>query len=522
MGSEASVSTRFGVGGTGFVSAIRGTTLLVAAATLACACGSNTKELTRETIHSADASVDAGDHGKPNDIPDAADTIESGGQEGDAGSGSADQTRSTGASSGTTTSAVTVTTASTADTVGTTSSSIDPSTTSTGLPPDWVYIEPVAEGLSDCAGRPTGGDTWCTYEVRCGATSIVSQCYAEGDAWDCYCRDGSLARRDYLLTGPDEKTACAASIELCAPNREEPEPECEAQIEHASDLGCRAADNCSTTVELEPGVTAVVLAKSNFVDCNVDGEFTSCSCDDGPYGNVSVFGTALGDTCTDMVTWCKTGFPEREEQDSVEKVCPFNSVTQSDVYCTITRTCGWRYDLDEGFLVLDEESQGVECYDEGCSCYLGAYLSGQASGGAPSERCEVMEEFCYGDVTPVPTGPVFVTNTQTGGAQSTCAGAVTAAQALTWGANRQVEIESSIETQCTRQEGNSWSCHCESHGINGSAEFSVEGEAFDDTCEAALDYCVARARLVPAPERALYYAFPFEFLSEPWALDAGG
>ncbi len=151
---------------------------------------------------------------------------------------------------------------------------------------------------------------------------------------------------------------------------------------------------------------------------------------------------------------------------------------------------------------------------------FGIYVHARASGDIDGERCEVMEEFCYGGITAVPTGEIDVRSEGTQGADEQCTGTAEATQWVTWGEDRSVELTSVINANCSRVENDTWSCSCQSGEMYTTDAFEVEGQQYDDTSSSALDSCVARARIVPTDEPNVT-GYWFEFLPLIAEADAG-
>lgn len=274
----------------------------------ASACGGKSKDRTGETQNgSPDASVDAGDAGQQieqSSLDASSLGTETSGDTANVNDSSHSETTTTATSTapGSTTSTMTATengTTATTDNSG------------TELRPDWVLIEPIAEGLSNCSAKLEKNDNFCVYSALCGTVSLASRCELQEDGWECTCERPWADDREYRLTGVQGTSACEASLVLCAPVApREPTPVCDTEIDDISDDTCAASEHCRTTVPLGDGVTAHVVEKEGSSACSTtpaDGTIT-CTCGDSNE-TATMYGLPLEEACKTLVPLCKAGLP---------------------------------------------------------------------------------------------------------------------------------------------------------------------------------------------------------------------
>lgn len=511
------------------------------------ACGGDAKDRTRQTNNephtSADAARDAGPEGAVADASreDASQVNESSFDDGGGGTGSEDTTSgsasddATGAGSDETHSS-TSTSDSTASPTDSTTSTREPTTraedtsdsSGSTLQPDWVPIEPIAEGLSDCSANLQQNETWCSYPVNCGDSSLISRCVLTDDVWQCTCRNGSAPQREYTLAGEMATTPCEVSIALCVPNQApEPAQVCEIANESLSVDYCAAVESCVTTIELNDNLTAVVTAKSAYSECSGEerGSMLNCRCSNR-IGSADLYEVTVEEACKAVLPWCKTGFPVPDE--TWEFACtdetvinPAASDTENEVdRCIIQRECGRRLDVGQGFAVLEHALQSVECEGSSCTCDGDHHILVEPSGDSDAATCIMLDEFCYGDVTATPIGAISITNEQMEGDETSCSGAATAEQWVSWGEGAAVGLTGDIWTFCEPTDSLTWSCRCASSGSD-SENFELQGSDSTQPCEGALDRCTARARVVPTLNTRHPHRARFEFLPESAMPDAG-
>lgn len=490
-------------------------TLVTAIVAAVSGCGGNSKDPTGQTHdRPSDAAVDGGSKAEPEDaslfdasmdttLADDAATMGSSGQQ-----ESATTVSSTLTSTSVSTSAPMDTSRTMPDTAG-------------ELRPGWVAVEPVADGLSNCSARLDRSDGLCVYSVLCGTVELGSRCELRDDAWQCTCQLSASPERTYTLTGEPESSACELSLELCSPTRPpDPTPVCETELESLSDVGCAASERCRTPAELNEGVDVEILESGAGTTCakdSVDGT-TVCQCRDSGASAV-LFEVPLEQACTSLVPLCKTGFPSAEATATF--ACSAGLSSQGEDFCQIERMCGPKMDFEGGYAILDASSQRVECSgSSGCECSGTDFVAARASGELDAGQCDVMAEFCQGEVTVVPTGPVSISSIETQGSDRVCTGSAIARQWATWTNEKSVELEGLVLTECVRGDANAWTCSCDS-GKNRTASFEAQGLDFDDACGGALEHCMARIHFVPTNASDYSDGASLVFVSDPAEADAG-
>jgi hypothetical protein len=378
-------------------------------------------------------------------------------------------------------------------------------------------------GQSECQELLKLYPSECTYGLDCEADYLSTKCsLASEGAIDCTCSSASSGEFHVytVLPGADLETACRSSISLCngenAP--EATETECH-DLTLVESSYCTQSRDCTLTVDLGEGITAVETTSEYGADCNSEGvDRSGCYCPAFSYG-LTVHGVSVIDACAAVVPLC-----QGEVQYGDEAACAEPELSVYGGSCSSRRSCGTRTNLNEAGDVyatehsfwresfcsaIDEESS--ECY---CPSEYGVYRSAVLE-TSTLDACVTMDEVCHSGV-PLEASAGLECDEPAAQAQAEqCTASSYCTQELTSG-SVPVSGGAGLASRCETNSNGAWVCTCDG-GWEQSTPTVLNAPNALRACLDALDDCALRGRIETDPSGIV--ALRFSELAQ--SIDAG-